>query len=64
MGCYSRLLAAQAMIPELPVLCKEGPTGSMFVERVGLIDMRAQAELPSARRTDTPTGLQSMPPAQ
>ena len=38
MGCYSRLLAAQALIPEVPVLCKEGPTGSTFVERVGLID--------------------------
>jgi hypothetical protein len=25
MGCYSRLLAAQAMIPEMPVLCNEGP---------------------------------------
>jgi hypothetical protein len=24
MGCYSRLLAAQAMIPEMPVLCNEG----------------------------------------
>jgi hypothetical protein len=25
MGCFSRLLAAQAMIPEIPVLCNEGP---------------------------------------
>ena len=27
MGCYFRLQAAQAMIPEMPVLCKEGPNG-------------------------------------
>jgi hypothetical protein len=26
---------------EMPVLCDEDPTGSLFVERVGLIDMRA-----------------------
>jgi hypothetical protein len=25
MGCFSRLLAAQAMIPEMPILCNEGP---------------------------------------
>jgi len=39
---------------EMPVLCDEDPTGSLFVERVGLIDMRAQAEGPSALKTDTP----------
>jgi hypothetical protein len=33
---------------EMPVLCDEDPTESMFVERVGLIDIRAQAELTSA----------------
>ena len=47
MGCDSRLLAAQALIPELPVLGKEGPTGSTFVERVGLIDCARKPKCPA-----------------
>lgn len=37
MGCFLCVLAAQAMIPEMPILCNEGPTGSIFVARVGHI---------------------------
>jgi hypothetical protein len=40
MECFLRLLATQAMIPEMPVLCNEAPTWSIFVERVGHIDRR------------------------
>jgi hypothetical protein len=56
MGCYFRLQAAQAMIPEMPALRGGPPMWSIFVTRVGGIDQCHKPQMRNLLRPDTPTG--------